>query len=149
MKYERIHLEFLSRLFQRIDLCEVSEWVAAEPTGAYARRTGFLFEWVTGRQLPIPDTTQGGYVNAIDPNEYLVATTPTRSRRWRVNDNLPGVPSFCPMAWLGPAQQRDWLYDITGGVQALDEDFGPELLLRCAAWLTFKEPRAVRIQPGC
>lgn len=142
LKYERIHLEFLSRLFEKIDPEELAAWVREEPTGAYARRTGFLFEWITGRRLPVPDTAQGGYVNAIDPDQYLVATKPVRNRRWRVNDNLPGVPAFCPMAWLGPAQQRDWLYDITAGVQALDDDFGPELLLRCAAWLTFKESRA-------
>lgn len=145
LKYERIHLEFLSRLFQKVDPREISAWVAAEPTGTYARRTGFLYEWITGQQLPVPDTTQGGYVNAIAPAEYLVTTTPTRSplsRRWRVNDNLPGVPAFCPMVWLGPAEERDWLYDVTAGVQALDDDFGPELLLRSAAWLTFKESRA-------
>jgi hypothetical protein len=31
---------------------------------------------------------------------------------------------------------------VAEGVQQLDEAFGPELLLRNAAWLTFKESRA-------
>ena len=35
-----------------------------------------------------------------------------------------------------------WLYDVAAGVQSLDDTYGPELLLRSAAWLTFKESRA-------
>jgi len=36
----------------------------------------------------------------------------------------------------------DWLYNVAEGVQQVDEAYGPELLLRSAAWLTFKESRA-------
>jgi hypothetical protein len=44
--------------------------------------------------------------------------------------------------YLGPQAERGWLYDEAAGVQRLDDGFGPELLLRSAAWLTFKESRA-------
>lgn len=30
---------------------ELEAWVAAEPTGQYARRAGFLYEYLTGRML--------------------------------------------------------------------------------------------------
>lgn len=42
LKYERLNLEFLSRLFARIASAEVAAWVQDEPTGRYARRTAFL-----------------------------------------------------------------------------------------------------------
>jgi hypothetical protein len=142
LKYERVHLEFFSRLFERTGPEEIERWVRTEPTGAYARRTAFFFEWITGRRLDVPDTAQGGYVDAIAPELYLSATEPTRNRRWRVNDNLPGTPRLCPMVYLGRPQERHWVYDVAAGVQTLDEDFGAELLLRCAAWLTLKESRA-------
>lgn len=143
LKYERLHFEFFSRLFAAVDPEEVAAWVRDEPTGRYARRTAFLYEWFTGRRLDVPDTAANmGYVDAIDAGLYLTAPRPERVRRWRVNDNLPGSPGFCPLVVLGPEAERDWLYDVGAGVQRLDDTYGPELLLRSAAWLTFKESRA-------
>lgn len=143
LKYERLHLEFFSRLFAVIDAQEVAAWVRDEPTGRYARRTAFLYEWLTGQLLDAPDTaTNVGYVDAIDGKLYLTAQRPERVRRWRVNDNLPGTASFCPMVWLGAEAQREWMYDVGAGVKRLDDAYGPQLLLRSAAWLTFKESRA-------
>ncbi|MCL1960661.1 MAG: Fic family protein, partial [Desulfovibrionaceae bacterium] len=143
LKYERLNFEFFSRLFERTDPQEVTAWVQAEPTGSYSRRAGFFYEWFTGRQLAVPDIAPNvRYVDAIDSGQYLAAQRPERNRRWRVNDNLPGTPHFCPMVFLGTTDQRAWIYDVAAGVQALDHIFGPELLLRSAAWLTLKESRA-------
>ncbi|WP_442762070.1 Fic family protein [Malikia spinosa] len=143
LKYERLNFEFFSRLFERIDPEAVAAWVRDEPTGSYARRAAFLFEWFTGRRLPLPDTAPNvAYVDAIDAEQYLVATQAERVRRWRINNNLPGRPEFCPMMYLGPEAERDWLYDVSAGVQSLDDTYGTELLLRSSAWLTLKESRA-------
>lgn len=51
LKHEGIHLEFLARLFEVVPAAQVEAWVAAEPTGQYARRTGFFYEFLTGRHL--------------------------------------------------------------------------------------------------
>src|SRR5215468_10516478 len=59
LKYERLNLEFLSRLFARVEPEEIAQWVLDEPTGAYARRTAFFYEWFTSRALPVPDTQAG------------------------------------------------------------------------------------------
>jgi hypothetical protein len=75
------------------------------------RRAAFLYEWFTGQLLAVPDTAPNvAYVDAIDAEQYLVATHPERVRRWRVNNNLPGQPDFCPMVYLGPEVERDWLH---------------------------------------
>lgn len=143
LKYERLSFELFSRLFHRVDPEDVAAWVRDEPMGRYARRAAFFYEWFTGRQLAVPDTPPNvGYVDAIDAGQYLAAQRPDRVRRWRVNDNLPGSRDFCPMVFLGSQEQRDWLYDVAAGVQSLDDTYGAELLLRSAAWLTFKESRA-------
>ena len=122
---------------------EVATWVREEPTGRYARRTAFLYEWFTGQRLNVPDTAANvGYVDAIDHGLYLTAQRAQRVRRWRINDNLPGPSDCCPLVYLGPEAERAWLYDVAAGVKMLDDTYGPELLLRSAAWLTFKESRA-------
>lgn len=143
LKYERLNLEFLSRLFSCIDPAEVVAWVQDEPTGRYARRAAFMYEWFTGKTLPVPDTAVNvPYVDALDARLYLTAQQPERVRRWRINNNLPGTLEFCPMVYLGTETERDWLFDVSEGVQALDDTYGPELLLRSASWLTFKESKA-------
>lgn len=143
LKYERLNFEFFSRLFAVLDPEEVAAWIRREPTGLYARRAGFLFEWFTGTVLPVADCRSTvGYVDAIAGDLYLCAAKPERNRRWRVNDNMPGMPAFCPLVFLGPPEQRDWDYDVQTGVKNLDDLYGREILLRSATWLTFKESRA-------
>ena len=143
LKHERLNLEFLSRLFARVPATEVQAWIADEPTGSYARRAAFFYEWMSGQRLDAPDTAANvGYADAIDNGLYLTAQKPDRVRRWRVNNNLPGTRDFCPVVYLGPERARDWLYNVSDGVRQLDDTYGPELLLRSAAWLTFKESRA-------
>ena len=51
LKHEVLHLELLSRLFEQLDPAELLDWIEKEPTGQYARRPGFLYEWLTGREL--------------------------------------------------------------------------------------------------
>ena len=66
-KHEGVHLEFLARLFQKLPPESLSEWVRSEPTGQYARRAGFLYEWLTGARLDIAETG-GNYRDALSPD---------------------------------------------------------------------------------
>jgi hypothetical protein len=47
LKHEVPHFELMARLFARCDPAELASWVADEPTGQYARRAAFLFEFGT------------------------------------------------------------------------------------------------------
>ena len=55
LRHEVPHLEFLSRLFARTGPDVVQAWVETEPTGQYARRAAFLYEWLTGDTLSVPE----------------------------------------------------------------------------------------------
>jgi hypothetical protein len=54
LKHEGVHLETLSRLFAAVPASEIETWIRNEPTGQYARRTGFLYEFLTGKQANRP-----------------------------------------------------------------------------------------------
>ena len=51
LRYEIPHFEFLSRLFSVINEAVLQEWVNSEPTGKYARRAAFLYEFFTEKNL--------------------------------------------------------------------------------------------------
>jgi len=58
LKHEVLHLELLSRLFEQLYQIELVDWIQQEPSGQYARKAGFLYEWFTGRELEITAAIQ-------------------------------------------------------------------------------------------
>lgn len=142
LKHELINLEFLARLFGAVEPRVLEEWIRSEPTGAYARRAGFLYEWLIGRRLDVPDTLTGNYVDALDPDEYLVAQRALNVQRWRVRDNLPGTRDFCPTVRRSDAVRAVERYDCAAALESLEVEFGADVLMRSAVWLSIKESRA-------
>lgn len=144
LRYEVVHFEFLARLFRASGPDPVQAWIDSEPTGQYARRSAFLYEWLTGKQLAVPAKLSGNYVDALD-TERVVTSTPNRIvkiARWRINDNIPGTPAFAPLVAKTDAVREAMQTDVTALFGGLTQEFGEELLLRAAAWMTLRESKA-------
>src|ERR1700733_6668541 len=77
LKHEVLSLEFLARLFKVIEPEELSNWVGNEPTGQYARRAGFLYEWLRGRQLAFDGVENAPYVNALSKDYFATRNVRT------------------------------------------------------------------------
>jgi len=142
LKHEGVHLELLSRLFAVAPVDELQAWVRAEPTGQYARRSGYFYEWFTGRRLDVPDLTRGNYIDALNSERELVSLNPSNNTRWRVRDNLLGVRDFCPQVQRTADLDRALTRDVRERIARLEGKFSAELVLRSAVWLTIKESRA-------
>ena len=142
LKHEGVHLELLARLFAQAPVDDLERWTSSEPTGQYARRAGFFYEFLTGRQLAFPGVTAGNYVNALDEEAYLTASAPDNNLRWRIRNNLPGTREYCPTVTRTDRVRGAENYDCAQRLQALEAEFGADLLLRSAVWLTVKESRA-------
>lgn len=144
LKHETPHFELLSRLFARCDPSELAAWVADEPTGQYSRRAAFLYEFFSAGQLPVPAALGGGYHDAVD-DEVLVAATPDQAvlnKRWRIRDNMPGTRAFCPMVVRAVAGHDALALDVRALIHDLEAEFGAELLMRSAVWMTLRESRS-------
>ena len=84
LKYEEIHLEFFCRLFAATGPQPLEDWCRREPSGQYARRAGFLYEWLTGQRLALPDTCSGGCVDA----QPKLPDSSSLSRRHRMRNQI-------------------------------------------------------------
>lgn len=142
LKREGIHLEFLTRLFAVISVEMLENWINAEPSGQYARRACFFYEWLTGNRLKFYGVTVGNYVDAIDETLYFTASHPENNPRWRVRDNLPGTREFCPLIFRTDKVRRAEEYDCAKHLANLEIEYGQDLLMRSAVWLTIKESQA-------
>ncbi len=144
LKHEIAHFELLSRVFACCDTAELAAWVADEPTGQYARRGAFLFEFFTGQQLPVPVDLGGPYHDAIDGDAMVVASPgqADMNKRWRIRDNMPGARAFCPMVVKAQIGAASLDLDVPALIHDLEAEFGSELLLRSAVWMTLRESRS-------
>ncbi len=144
LRHEVPHLEFLARLFECSGPGFVQAWVASEPTGQYARRAAFLYEWLTGQQLQRPERLNGNYVDALDAAKLVAASSGRSAKvpRWRVNDNLAGTRYFCPLVVKTDTVCRAAELDIAQLFTQLTAEFGEDLLMRAAVWMTLRESKA-------
>ncbi len=145
LKHEGVSLEVLAALFRAADggpfvdgLCR---HIRGRPTGQYARRLWFLYEFLMERPLPLEDVTQGNYIDLLDPERYYTAT-PMRSRRHRVINNLLGNVDFCPMVRRTPTLQEFEAKRLAAEAARIVASYDEDALRRAVNYLYTKETRS-------
>ncbi|MGX1100246.1 Fic family protein [Amorphus sp. MBR-141] len=141
LKYEGLDLATLKRLFQRTGPAPIEAIVRGKPTGSYARRIWFLYEWLTGEQLDLPDAKTGRYVPVLDP-ELQWGTEERTAPRYRVKDNLPGTPEFCPLVFRTKALEEFVALDLARKAKDIVADVPRDILARTAAFLLLKDSKS-------
>jgi hypothetical protein len=126
---------------------EISDIVRKTPTGAYARRIWFLYEWLTGRTLKLPVAAKGTYVPAIDP-EQQYAIAGENSPRHRVRNNLPGTPEFCPLVFRTPTLDSFIASNLAERARTVIAKVPADLLARTASFLLLKDSKSSYIIEG-
>jgi Fic/DOC family len=147
LKYEGLDLAVLKRLFLAVGSADVEAIVRARPTGSYARRIWFLYEWLTGQKLDVPSAEMGTYVLALDPARQL-GTDGENSPRHRVRNNLPGTPAFCPLVFRTPAIEQFIAMNLAERAREVVNRVPRDLLARTAAFLLFKDSKSSYVIEG-
>lgn len=96
LKYEGVDLLVFKKLFEVLSSVEMEEMIQLENLGQYSRRIWFIYEWLTGKKLNIPDLKTGNLVPVID-EKLQYAIDGVSSPRHKVINNLPGNQGFCPL----------------------------------------------------
>jgi hypothetical protein len=141
LRYEGLDLLILKRLFQAVGAAPIEAIVRATPTGSYARRLWFLYEWLLGRQLDLPAAPKSAYVPVVDPQRQYPGREVT-STRHRVRNNLPGTPSFCPLVHVTDSLEAMQKLDLPAQAQRVVADVPADLLARAAAFLMVKDSKS-------
>jgi hypothetical protein len=141
LKYEGLDLAVLKRLFLATGPAEVEALVREKPTGSYARRIWFLYEWLAGERLDLPDAKAGRYVPVLNPAQQWAAEG-ENAPRYRVKNNLPGTPDFCPLVFRTETLDRFIGLKLPQRVQEIIADVPRDILARTAAFLLLKDSKA-------
>ena len=142
LKYDGTNLGILALLFQKISKENLLEYIRFKSTGKYSRRLWFLYEFLTGKRLPLDDLKQGNYINLLEPDEYYTLTTLRQVRRQRINDNLLGDKYFCPLIRRTDTLRDFETADLPKRCRQVLSGYSPELLKRALAYLYTRETKS-------
>jgi hypothetical protein len=141
LRYEPVDLSVYNALFKVLDAHLLEEWLTQEPTGAYVRRAWFLYEALTGKLLKAADVSRTGYINILDPKLHV--TGPVRKvRRQRVNNNLLGDSTYCPLIRRTDVLKRAMASGLDLEAKTLIESCDPSILARAVHYLYTKETKS-------
>ena len=141
LKNEGINLLFFKFLFSKLKKEEIIELLKKEPTGQYNRKIWFLYEWMTGEMLPIPDLLIKNFVPLVD-EKIQFAVSGERSSRHRIVNNLPGTPEFCPMIYRTTKLEEYIASNLQDQKNTFINSIHKEVMQRAASFLLLKDSKA-------
>ncbi|MEA1921993.1 MAG: Fic family protein [Pseudomonadota bacterium] len=142
LKYDGINLGLLRRIFEHVPQEKLTEYIKSKPTGKYARRIWFFYEFLTGGKLSIDDITSGNYVNALEIKKYYSVANGKKSRRHRIVNNLLGPKEFCPIVRKTEKLSKMDSADLRKKCEDIATSYPPELLRRALSYLYNKETKS-------
>lgn len=141
LKYDDLNLDFLKAVFEQLPVKDLVAYIDSSPSGRYNRRIGYLYEFLTGKQLVISRPVIGNYVDLLEPEKYVTGTT-KKNTRWHVNDNLLGTQAFCPMVRKTRALVEQLSRSIPGQIEQLKQSVSEATFRRAVNYLYSKETRS-------
>lgn len=147
LKYEGLDLAVLKRLFVTVGPDAIEAMVRSTPTGIYARRAWFLYEWLLGAMLDLPALGRGTYTDALDAKLQWPGAS-VNAPRQRVRNNLPGTPEFCPLIFRTEALERFIALDLAARAREVAGRVPADILARTAAFLLLKDSKASYVIEG-
>ena len=142
LKYDGVNLSSLKLIFDSVEETEIVDYIKSKPTGKYARRIWFFYEFLTDRKLPIGDVAQGNYSEALEPDIYYTVAQGKKSRRHRIINNLLGTKEFCPIVRRTDKLKNLDPADFQNRCEKIVASYPPQLLRRALSYLYNKETKS-------
>ena len=141
LKYEGVNLLCFKFLFNTMTQSEVKDLLAIEPTGQYSRKIWFLYEWITGTTLDIPNLGFKNFIPLLD-DKLQFAIEGQRSSRHRIINNLPGTPAFCPLIYRTPKLQAHIDAKLASTQNTYLQSIHRDVMQRASSFLLLKDSKA-------
>ena len=142
LKYDGVNLGILSQIFTVSDREELLRYLRSKPTGKYARRIWFFYEFLTGTLLPLEDLKQGNYVDLLEEDRYYGLLKGDSVKRQRVRNNLLGTKKFCPIVRRTETLKKMEEEDLPQTCSELLTNYPQEVLRRALSYLYTKETKS-------
>src|SRR6185312_6280087 len=141
IKYDDLNLDFLKAVFNNIATEEIAAYIAAAMSGKYNRKIGYLYEWLTNKEIKLPAAVSGNYADLLEEDDYVTGKI-IKNSRWRINDNLLGTPEFCPIVRKTREMDKLLKADLKAQIEKLRQEHPPDIFYRATQYLYRKETKS-------
>ncbi|HDR16513.1 MAG TPA: cell filamentation protein Fic [Desulfobacteraceae bacterium] len=141
LRHEPLDLPLFVKILKAAPKDLITDYVGSAPSGQPNRRVWFLYEYLTGQTIDLPDAEQIAAIDLLDPKDYITGQ-PALSKRHRVRNNLLGTAGFCPV--IRRTQRLDAFMAAGLDDQARQTigRTGGHLVARAASFLLLADSRA-------
>ncbi len=142
LKYDGVALGCLFLIFQAIEENDLVLYIEAKPTGKYARRIWFFYEFLMEKKLPLRDLERGNYLEVLDQDFYYVNAPGEQIVRQRLMNNLLGDNKFCPVVRRTEKLKKMERENIHQQCENLMDGYSPLFLRGAIGYLYKKETKS-------
>ena len=142
LKREELNLAVLGALFEHAEvLAEIRDWLTGTPSSVYARKAGYLAEWLTGKEFDFKAPAGVRRDPLLDEDKFMTGP-PRHVPKWGLVNNLLGTREFSPLV-----RRTDKLAALLGEnlrdkVRQAVDNLQPEILRRAVDYLYLAETRS-------
>ena len=141
LKYDDIHLGLLANVFQKIPQKELIDYITISGKGKYSRKIGYLYEFLTKKDLQLKNEISGNYLDLLEVEKYSTGDS-VKIPKWKINDNLLGNNDYCPVVRRTKILDELLAIDISLQINLLENKYSPQVFKRAAGFLYNKETRS-------
>jgi hypothetical protein len=141
LKHETINLLALKRIFQAAPKTEIEQFVRQTPMGLQNRRAWFLYEFLLGEALDVPDAPNIVAVDILNPEQY-VTSAGQLSKRHKVRNNLLGTSGYCPIIRQSEALKAYIALNLAEKAKETIGRVSGQLVARAASFMLLADSRA-------
>jgi len=141
LRHEDLDLLVLKRIFLAIAEKEIAAYVRSAPTGQTVRHVWFLYEFLTGKELNVPDSGKVSNIDLLDSKRYFVGEGIV-STRHRVRNNLLGNVRYCPIIRRTAILDHCLAKQSSSRVHSILNTVSPALSARAASFLLLADTQA-------
>jgi hypothetical protein len=141
LKHENFDMLSLKRILDILPQKTIGNYLRSSPTGIYARRIWFLYEWLKESELDMADCPKCQTVSLLEPEKYFTSQG-VYSKRHRVKDNLLGSRLFSPTIRKTPLLQEFVQSGLGEKVFAVIGKVSKSLISRAASFMLLSDSKA-------
>lgn len=142
LKHQSMDLVLIKRVLQSWGKEETENYVLTNKKGLYQRKIWFLYETLLEERLEIDDLETYKYENILNDKEYFTNIRPVKSKRHKINNNLLGVDSFCPIVRKTEKLTRYVNSNLSERASRIVGKIDATILRRAASFLLLADSKA-------
>lgn len=140
IKYDDLNLALLKEIFLSIDFNTLEKYIQQKPNLKYTRIIGYLVEFTTNKKIQVTISSTN-YIDLLDENSYIIGTS-VKIQKWKINDNLLGTSSFCPIIRKTTELSELLTWDLKNALVHLKQTYNSEVFKRASFYLFKKESKS-------